>query len=452
MKTRRAISLKSVSVALSVSAASLLLCPQAALAQSQPSRPSNGGVYGGSGQTPRDSLAATVSVYGAEDSELSGGNSIATDAQGVPLGEPYSGTDVTLAYLPGRRGAVDLDFRGASGFRYYPGLSEAVAATQSATVGVGVGLTRRTALHTRGGLSYSPYLDYSQPVGLDGNAAAAPERIRDNRVASRRSLSYDGTINYTFQKSNRTAMMFLYGVRRTQLLDESQSALDSTLSAGLSRRVSRTSTARLNYVFRDGVQNLTSAATPIRLHDVELGYDLDLAHSPTRRTTIAFSGGPSFVEYQGRQSIRTFGGVALTHPFTRSWSLRAFYRRGVTFLDGSNQPFLSDSMSIGLAGLVTRRLDVSVTAGAILGDIGIEAGVAAATPYDTYTGSSRVRFGLTNSMALFAEYLATYSRYNGGAAAAAGLNRGGLRFGLSLYVPIVRDLPPAPGNRGGARR
>ena len=125
----------------------------------------------------------------------------------------------------------------------------------------------------------------------------------------------------------------------------------------------------------------------------------------------------------------------------------------MTFLDGSDQPFLSDSMSVGLAGLVTRRLDVSVTAGAILGDIGLEAGVAAAaTPYDTYTGSSRIRFGLTNSMALFAEYLATYSRYNSGVPAAAGLNRGGLRFGLSLYVPIVRDSPPAPGSRGGARR
>jgi len=143
----------------------------------------------------------------------------------------------------------------------------------------------------------------------------------------------------------------------------------------------------------------------------------------------------------------------LTHPFSRSWSLRALYRRGVTFLDGTDQPFLSDSVSVSLAGLVTRRLDVSVTGGAILGDIGVEAGITAgATPYDTYTGSSRVRFGLTNSMALFTEYLATYSRYNSGTPVPTGLNRGGLRFGLSLYVPIVRDPPPAPGNRGRARR
>ena len=116
---------------------------------------------------PAISLAATVSVYGAEDSELSGDCTPRLTSQGVPLGELYSGTDVGLSYIPGRRGAVDLDFRGASGFRYYPGLSDAVAATQSATAGVGIALTRRTALHTRGGLSYSPYIDYSQPVGLD---------------------------------------------------------------------------------------------------------------------------------------------------------------------------------------------------------------------------------------------------------------------------------------------
>src|SRR5205085_7469982 len=120
---------------------------------------------------------------------------------------------------------------------------------------------------------------------------------------------------------------------------------------------------------------------------------------------------------------------------------------------GTNQPFLSNSVSVGLAGLVTNRLDVSVSAGAILGDIGFEGGIgASATPYDTYTGSSRVRFGLTNSIALFGEYLATYSRFNHLAAPAPGLNRGGVRFGVNLYVPIVRDPPPAPGGRGLPRR
>ena len=134
----------------------------------------------------------------------------------MPVGEFYSGTDVGLSYIPSRRGAVDFDFRGASGFRYYPGLSEAAAATQSATAGVGIALTRRTALQTRGGFSYSPYLDYSQPAGLDENAAAAPERIRDNRVATRRIVTYDGSVNYTYQPSNRTSMSFLYGLRRTR--------------------------------------------------------------------------------------------------------------------------------------------------------------------------------------------------------------------------------------------
>ena len=240
-------------------------------------------------------------------------------------------------------------------------------------------------------------------------------------------------------------------MRRTQLLDESQSSLDSTVSAGLSRRVSRASTARVNYIFRDGGYRTShSDTTPIRLHDVELGYDLDMAHSPTRRTTIAFSGGPSFVEYQGRRSTRAFGGVALAHPFSRSWSLRAFYRRGVTFLDGSDRPFLSDSVSIGLAGLVTRRLDVSVTAGAVLGDIGLEAGVAgAATPYDTYTGSSRVRFGLTNSTALFAEYLATYSRYNSGVPAAA---RSQSRRASLRTEPLRSDRARLPPGTGQSRR
>jgi hypothetical protein len=104
------------------------------------------------------------------------------------------------------------------------------------------------------------------------------------------------------------------------------------------------------------------------------------------------------------------------------------------FLDGTAQPFIANSLSAGLSGLLTRRLDVSVTAGAILGDIGLEGATAT---YDTYSGSSRIRFGLTRSTALYAEYLANYSRVNSGPT--SGVNRGGVRFGLNLYVPIVGD-------------
>jgi hypothetical protein len=443
-------SARSIWVGLSIGAASSVFCAPVALGQTPASRPTQG-VYGGAGQTPRDRVAATVAVYGAEDSQLSGNSTGAID--GVPVGEVYSGADIGLSYIPSRRGGVDFDFRGASGVRYYPGLSNVSAATQSASAGVGVLLTRRTALQMRGGVSYQPYLDFSQPVGLEENVPVAPERVRDNRVATREILSYDGSVNYTYTPSNKTSMAIVYGLRRTQLLDELQSSLDSTVGASLSRRLSRSSSARVNYIFRDGGYRLNSETTPIRLHDLEFGYDLDLAHSPTKRTSISFSGGPSLVDFQGRQAVRAFGGVALTHPFNRSWNLRAFYRRGVTFLDGTNQPFLSNSMSVGVAGLLTNRLDVSVSAGAILGDIGFEGGIGAlTTPYDTYTGSSRVRFGLTNSIALFGEYLATYSRFNNSIGPPPGLNRGGLRFGLNLYVPIVRDPPPAPGGRGRARR
>ena len=77
------------------------------------------------------------------------------------------------------------------------------------------------------------------------------------------------------------------------------------MSAGLSRRLSRASTARVNYVFRDGSYNLNSETTPIRLHDIELGYDLDLAafadqtdvHLVFRRSVVrGLSGAPGRFE------------------------------------------------------------------------------------------------------------------------------------------------------------
>lgn len=401
---------------------------------SQPVRPSPG-VFGGAGQAPHDTVVATVSAYGAQDGQLSGEPG-ASNAQTAPIGAFYSGTDIGISYVPSERGKVTYDLRGTSGLRYYPSLSDWAAATQSLSAGASWLVNQQSTFHVRGGASYFPYFDFSQPVGLTDGAPAAPQRLPNNQLSTRRVVGYETGFDYTYQPNRRTALTLLYGLRRTELLDEAQTSLDTTVSAAYSRRLSRASSARVTYAFRDGGYRFGTVENPLRVNDIEFGFDRDWAQSQTRRTSLSLSAGPSIVDYQGQRGYRAFGAVTLSRPFGRSWNMRALYRRGVTFLDGTSQPFLSNTATFGIGGLLTRRLDLSLSAGAVLGDIGFEAG--AGTAYDTYTGSARMRYGLTNTFACYAEYLYSYSKY-GSTGPVADLNRRGFRVGLTVYAPLLQQ-------------
>jgi len=153
--------------------------------------------------------------------------------------------------------------------------------------------------------------------------------------------------------------------------------------------------------------------------------------------------GPSIVEQAGRRRTRLIGGVGLDHPFGRSWSMRASYRRGLTFLEGAAQPFLSHSGALELDGLLTRRLEVSVSLGAVLGDIGLDS-TASATGYDTYSAATRMRYALNSRFALYGEYLynrSLYSLDNG----LPGIDRSGVRVGINAYLPLMSEPAPRRG-------
>ena len=155
----------------------------------------------------------------------------------------------------------------------------------------------------RGGVSYPPYLImHSRPVSNENVPVCARNAIRDNRVATRRD-----------SQLRRQRQLHL-PAEHPDLDDAWCTACgapncSTNRSRHLIRRcrrelqpaaVSRPPTARVNYTFRRWWLRLNSVRRPrSRLHDFEFGYDLDVAHSPTRRTTISFSGGPSHRRLSG---------------------------------------------------------------------------------------------------------------------------------------------------------
>ena len=398
----------------------------------EPQRPTTA-VFGGTPAGRQDTLGMNVSLYGAYDQEFSDDGDQTNE--GVADGGPFSGLDLDLSYTPTQRGRVSFDLRGASSFRYYTTAAEAVAASQSGAVVSSMQLNRRLTLQLRGGADYMPYFDFATlPDMEDPLGPEVPERVRDNSLSSRRILTYDGGVDLTHGTNEPTSFNVGYGLRRSELLDEDQATTDATINAGLNRRLNRRLFLRTVYAHRAGEETTAGSTRRVNVDDLFVSLDRVWARSPTRRTQFSFTIGPSRVEQFNEAVYRIGGGVSVTHPFARSWNLRALYRRAVSFLQAESRPFLTNSVNLGVSGLVSRRLDVSFDIGAVLGEVGLE---SQSEPYDAYAGSTRMRYGFSRSVAAYAEYVYNSSRYSG-TSTLPNMDRSGVRAGLTIFWPLLQ--------------
>jgi hypothetical protein len=99
-----------------------------------------------------------------------------------------------------------------------------------------------------------------------------------------------------------------------------------------------------------------------------------------------------------------------------------------------NEPVYSNSARVVLEGLVTRRIDVAVTAAYATG----ASAVTQSSQIETYSGDAKVRFALTRSFAVYTEYLYLYYDLRGYQQITPELPRifrqHGVRVGLTLWT------------------
>ena len=102
-------------------------------------------------------------------------------------------------------------------------------------------------------------------------------------------------------------------------------------------------------------------------------------------------------------------------------------------------PVFADGFGAGVDGLISRRVDVSASAGYSNGESALGRD---SLQFDTYTGNLRVRYALSRTFAMYGEYLYYYYDFRGSAQLLVGippgLERNGVRAGLTLWVPALR--------------
>ena len=419
-----------------------------ALAQAPVAERPSGGLFGSrrEGTTgPKLDLSATL-VQAYDDNLLAESGSI---SPGSPTLSGHYTALQTGSYFAWAGKNVQFGLTGASAFRYYSSVGEVQAVGHSGGVGLSASLARRTTLAINQEAAYSPSYMFGLFPGVDelGPGEARP-LAPDYAVNDRASRSYASKATITHGLTRRASISTVADYASTHFLREEDGRRDMTtygVRTTLSRSAGRHSAVRAGYRYRAG--DLGAAATgSATSHGIEFGMDHSRVLSASRRADLGFGLGVSTIdaptdrfgaEARGR-FYQVLADATLRYQFGRSWQARAAYRRGLEFVAQLNEPVFVGGFSASVGGLLSRRVDLLASASYSSG----ESALHRSSTFDTYTGSVRSRAAITQSVAVYLEYLYYFYDFGGNSLIAPGLSprleRNGVRAGLTLWVPVFR--------------
>jgi hypothetical protein len=429
-------------------------------------RPFRGLFSGLSTPNTPQSLVLSGSLFGAYDdnvlAELTGGNVRDWRLQRSGV---YGGAHAALNYAIARDGErISFGAQTGGQLRYYRNADLSnVAPHYHAGANLRIALSRSTSLTGTHQFTYSRhYRLFLPPTGVDGvtddpSILANPDVDLLQLPALRNSTQVALSQNI----GRRASLSVGYGLRAVDFLEDAGSDLSDEAASNhqlkdyrsqsltarfqYSRPLTAHATVNLGYGIRTSDSRSVTGEPPI-LHHVTAGVSYSRALSFSRRTSVSFSTGSAVAmsdqlnrpEAASRAQLRVIGNAALIHDLGRTWTARVSYHRGFTFQEGFDEPYFTDGVSAGLAGLVTRRLSFSAMGAWALSELDRPG----RTGHTTFMGTAQSTYALHSLFALYAQYL--YYTFDFGAEVPLdprfprALDRSGVRAGITASVPLLR--------------
>jgi hypothetical protein len=418
------------------------------------SRPFRGLFGGTTTAASRQALNFTVDLSEAHDDDVLsvGGPSITPDSP--PMSGFYSMLTAGADYRrQGRR--VQIGLNASSGLRYYDQLKTVQNVSSSLGAGVSTTLPGRIKWLVNQTVAYSPSYLYglfpAAPAEAPGGlpASAAPSYA----VNDISSYSYGTSTTFSHGVARRGSLTVGANLMRTDFVHQVAGRSDM-LSYGArveyAHGTSRNTSARVAYRFQGGDSGFGLGSTTVE-HGVEIGMQSSRPLSASRRVSFTLALGPSTVtvpavaigELPGqagtadRQLYRLAGSAGVQYQFGRSWQARASYNRGLEYVPGLQGPVLTGGVSTSVDGLLSRRIDLSLSGGYSDGSSALRT----ASTYTTYTGDARLRYALTRSWAMYVQYLYYFYDFRGTTLLPGlpqGLERNAVHAGLTLWLPVLK--------------
>jgi hypothetical protein len=367
------------------------------------------------GGTPIDPLArraltTSVTVNEGYDEDL------AADAGATPTpgttqtSGTYSSLTPVVSFTARAR-RIGFSLGGTSNVRHYAQTGRTAAVNHDVAGGFLADIGRTTTVVANQAVSYSPSYLYA----LFGETPGAPtpgEPIAgapDYKTTTFRSYTYATNVALTHSLSPRAAFSVNSSLRRTDFVGNVEGVGDMQLSgAGANYRynVSRGFVVNLGYALWQSKNSLQRSTE----HDLVSGLGFTRTLSATRRSSFGFNIGPTLSQIQvpvaGRWEsqpghFRVVGDGYYEREIGRTWSARAAYRRGLSYVEAFAGPVYVDSANVGATGALNRRIDLLVSGAYVTGQMAAQ-NVAAAR-FTTYTVNGRVRVGLSRNVAAHVE-------------------------------------------------
>jgi hypothetical protein len=363
-------------------------------------------------------------------------------SQGERQSGGYSSMLIANANYARKRLRFDVDGSAATSVRYFQRVDQVSVIGSNAAVGAIYRFERRATLEVNQAASYAPsYLYRLFPAvaapGVGESVPASP----DYRIDEARSYSFDTTVKVD-AGSPRHNRVQLSAERSSATFDGDTKRPDLDILSGRgtwAHGIARTGAVSVEYEYRKGEFGFGSRATEQRLR---IGGEFTPALSLTRRASFRFTIAPSAMEIPKSANVIASGtlykleaSASAQYPFLRSWSVGSTYRRGVEYIAVLREPVFRDAVRLEVSGLLGERIDVTASAGSSVGQSAL---ARSGQRFDTYTGTTRVRYALARSFALYGEYLYYFYDFGSAATLAPDLpnrfEQHGVRVGLMLWA------------------
>jgi hypothetical protein len=402
-------------------------------------RPYRGLFAGGVGDVGH-LLTASGSIGGGYD------DNILADASGVGRTgrlRPEASTRGTLANLQaslaysleGRRTTLSSSFGGSS--RYYPSVSPGLIAGYQASVAATHRFNDRTTVGGGARITYVPFRltgVFSGGSAVDDDGEVVPDldlaAVRQAYWGRAASMSFSHTL------SPRASLTGGLTHRSSELAQSTQGLAHERADMSYRYSVSKGLAVRAGYGYgywHDSGQYRSNN------HLLDAGLDFDRALSFSRRTTLSFSTGTTAIRRYGSHLYRATGSARLRHEMGRSWAATASYFRGLRYYESLSEPVFTNSISAALSGLITRRMQVSTTAWASIGDVGFS---PHDKRFDTYAGLASVSYALFRHLSVSAHYARFHYRFDPAVPLPPGtpreIDRNSVRVLVNLWAPILQ--------------
>jgi hypothetical protein len=335
---------------------------------------------------------------------------------------------------------VSFETRASADLRYYPEYRDLSSPTYQGGAAIRVERSR-FGLRASQGIAILPYyafLFFPRLAAQGVDAVAAPGI--DFALTSQRGSDLRSEVGVQYRIGRRATIAAQYARAALDYNSPTGLQVTETAYAGLSQPLTNNASLRLGY----GRQWATYPDAPqvpaTRTHNIDAGIDYNRALSISRRTSLSFgSGATGVTDGRGNTSYHALGSAGLSHEMGRTWTARAGFTRGVEFLEGIPEPFLSDAVSVDVGGFLSRRVDVNLGGGHARGTSGVDAD---GSEYSTVTANARLRVALSRSALVYVQYFAFRYRFDDPAGVIQGLpdsmDRHGVRVGLTWWLPLLR--------------